>query len=470
MATVTPETIAETTEKPLILEDPKKKFLELPALPCKKGTQTSKDAAFRWFDSIKETELKKHITIYSYRIHPKIVMPAPIYIQKYDGLENWSENQFIADHGGGIYKFDVYAVGNDHSVFNFKYEVDSTVYEPIFDLKFLDYASRDNKSWIDSQKNKGRIKQTSKGLEWVKDKEAPMYNTSGSPTEVIEAITGVFEKFASMNQQKSDPQLTAILAQLSKQESFGAKDIAALITSMTPLILPLLAPKPQDDTMVKLLIAQAEASKEEAKSTRASMDALLTKMMDTKPTDPFAMVLKVKEIEQMFTKEKPEEEPKSRFDKFLDMFASMAPALAPGLLGMMKPPNMQQLPSGQPNGALPQYPVIPQNQPLAVPQVNPQVLLQTFNDPSFAEILSSKLNEDIPGWLVGYQLEDIAGKSFHNQICQFDKSVILGCLAQSQVRAKLKPEVSAANLDKFIDDFINYESFNSETGKREPIQ
>ena len=479
MAIITPkleETPPDSSEIPVESKPPKKLKGTLPPLPCAKGGETTREKAFAWFDAIKEEDDRKSITIYAYRLFPKIIKDKSsgenLYIDKWKGLDEFSFNQFQALHGGGNYKFLITAIGFEHTIFYYKDEIDMNLFDPVINLKQLDFSSTVNKPWLDSQKNRGRIVQSKDGLVWKKDldEENKKVSSADNASELLNSVTETLSKLQGMNSAKTDPALTALLTKLvdKPDDSFKVKDIAALITSLTPVITKLFEPKPQDNTMVTLLIEQAKSAREEAASARLQQMALIEKMMAAKPTDPIDSFMKMKELENMLKPDAPPEpEKKDRFEKFLDMFGAMAPALLGGMMGKTQ----MGMPSQNPQNQMPQYQPLPQQPQQPLPsQLNPSMLLQQFNDPSFSSILAGKINDELKGWEVAYELEDISGTGFYDAVTKFDKSVILSCILQSSIKPQLKPGITTTTLDEFVQDFIDYQKFDPESGLKKVVQ
>src|ERR1700743_3651147 len=129
--------------------------LKLPKLPCKIGSTISLNIAEDWFKLITNEDAQDRIWIYVYRLWPVIIRPRQQRNIDKTPLRLYSFNKIIATHGGGEYKYIVNDTNTTQTLFNVKVTIDSSLYDPIINLKELDLQAKENVSYVEALKNKG---------------------------------------------------------------------------------------------------------------------------------------------------------------------------------------------------------------------------------------------------------------------------------------------------------------------------
>jgi hypothetical protein len=418
------------------------------------------------------------LLVYCYRILPITDRQATgnttKYVMKYGGP--FDEDRLKVDAGSGRYQLRLNqadAKGRTKTIKTIEVEIE----DPNFPPKVPEGE------WLDDPRNK----------RWAWAKKKPEEAAAAAAQEVWtpERVMNMVERLRPQEKKEDQVSITREVLNAVKEtraELGKANDPTAMIAMLKDLILiakPTTPEKPSEDSgLVKLLMAQLEASREDAKIARAAGEAerqrnheLQLKMMEQRANqaDPMDMVEKVLNIQKKLGGGEPEA-PRNWKEKLVDQGLEYVPQildLAGKAIGSYQrgpaaaPRQQQQTPSTTPPPQQP--PQQTQTQPPPNPQTGAeQMPPQQPADPDIAMLLPILEQQGVrlvnafkadPGCGVDVAVAIasplLAGPAGYERIARMGREKIWATIELiPQMKADLLAIGTQEMINEFIDDII----------------
>lgn len=461
-------------------------------LPCKKqGEKVDTETGFSWLEKLTE-EQTRLLIIYVYRLQP-VINREPKYIEKYESTDcgNFTFNYLKSAHGGGMYEVSVNELGSGIRLFRFQIVIDSNIYPPIIPIKEIDTGSSKNEQFIGNKIRKGEWKYENGILvEIEKDKQNMNPQTNIDHVAIIDsAFKSVRETMQLMKPDKVAPTndlamiISMMNANLESQRLASEnmmKQMQANSDNQMKMILALLnqpkpEPPPKDDSMIKFLLEESKAAKEQTAK-------LIETMVAQKPSvDPMKQILSTMEVMRELKEGLGGEtvnEPKDWKERLADVAIQHGPNLLGMIAGGLAAQHQGLSPemgianvttsSNGPVGYDASNPVPNQPRPIpSQPQPVRSEIDQLLATPAVMAIVSQKINEGVRGWEFGSLISELYGRPIYNQIANVGKDELFAAINRNNQLKNAISTFSDEKLKIWVSEFVD---MDSEIDKQEIVE
>ena len=224
------------------------------------------------------------------------------------------------------------------------------------------------------------------------------------------------------------------------------------------------APPAPDNSFKEFMAMQLKTQQEELKAQREQNTALLSKLMEQKPANPFTNIIQTMEmIETLKASGGGAEEPKDWKDKLIDIAGMLAPAVIGGLgaqrqglpaehgIAAVMNPATPSLNGGftiaEPAAIAPPANVIP------IRPENPieQILLAQ------KALIANKINANQRGWEFADDLIKMFGRPAYNEVANSGPEPLLAAMKKVTQFRQLVGSFNDEYLAKWVGEFCNYD-------------
>lgn len=471
--------ILETEEIPVIpgkqskltpKDDTSFDHLKLPKLPGGvKGGEVTYEVAKEWFgkfdldDETQTKERKRRVTLYLYRLFPKIIRE-PSNIEVFPSLDEWSEDKVLAVHGGGEYQVRVNEVGSQGTILKFKFSIPMTTFPPILNWSEVSGTDKTNQTWLHNLISAGEIEIKGGKIFPVK-KEDGKGVTMSDTVRIMEAQGKQFqEAFALAKElipktEKGDPELREMFKMFlesqknQKPPENGLKEIMGLVTSLLPQVMDAL--KPRENKPDPMIIEMLKEARERTTQVEERFQKLLEKSLDKTSPDPIASINTTMELIERIKSssgtEPAEPEKKTTIDRIIE---AVGPALGIVMANAMgQPPQVPLAPSNSQQTANGTNIAPPATPAIASPSANQ--LEAILNLPLVRELITQKIKLGVEGHHFADELVQLYGTQMWAEISHYSPGDILSALN----KVPLRQDLSAYDdkyLENWITKFVNY--------------
>lgn len=476
----------------------------------------------QWYRLLNEIDFS-HLVMYLYRDKPIIIRQ--LSGQEYNYIDIISEKYpdikkyIVETHGGGKYRLLVNDtdLSRNSCICTVKFEIPINEVDPILNYEELDTRHRDNMAYIQKLKFKGILDKDGSFVNNPNNQNQNQNRNNGgidsSTIALLDKVSSIYERQDQKTQslikdqlgaRKEDPlgSIRDLLLEKLKQE-----DPNKQISMITTLVTMMQGFMPKHDSNNDQMQFMKMMMDMQAASFQAQM-TLMTKMMEnTKKEDPFDMFIKFKSLisDMIPNKEETEERKRSTTEVLIDKASEMAIPILNGIgqylqlrtvqesvaKGLPVPQTIQQQAMGQlPSGNDPNLVQNPNmisgqnldNQNQIQGNLNNQnqnvvngddmgQLEEMIRQQGGVIINIIKSGDERPGLVLAEQLisaSQLSPINYYLMLKNLGKEKIITAMRNvMEFWTQTGQVYGAAFMEKFVDDFVNFEQIMREEEKEE---